>query len=66
MPWFFFFGRWCQDVEEMHLNEQDKAVILAKVREMDLVQEYLFLRLTYTFRKCNHHVNILNVLLLLF
>ncbi|KAK2569441.1 Aryl hydrocarbon receptor nuclear translocator-like protein 1 [Acropora cervicornis] len=35
---------WCQDVEEMHLNEQDKAVILAKVREMDLVQEYLFLR----------------------
>lgn len=35
---------WCQDVEEMHLNEQDKALILAKVREMDLVQEYLFLR----------------------
>ncbi|XP_068675062.1 choline kinase alpha-like isoform X1 [Montipora foliosa] len=35
---------WCKDVEQMYLNEHNKAVMLAKVKEMDLEQEYYFLR----------------------
>ena len=41
---FIFFGRWCKEVEELHLNEQDKAVTLAKIKSLNLMDEYYFLR----------------------
>ena len=31
-------------MEEMHLNEQDKAVKLAKIKSMELEKEHQFLR----------------------
>ncbi|CAH3162035.1 unnamed protein product [Porites lobata] len=35
---------WCKEVEELHINEQDKAVTLAKIKSMNLMDEYYFLR----------------------
>ncbi|KAJ7323773.1 hypothetical protein OS493_030561 [Desmophyllum pertusum] len=35
---------WCEDVVQTQFNEQDKAVKLAKLKSMDLKQEFQFLR----------------------